>query len=820
MRKFLPDPHFFVGKKIPEQSDYEIVERVGSGNNAHVFRAHSESVNNDIACKIIPKENVRGDTSEQSWRSEIENANILDSRIVARFWNVSKWIDPDNNIDCIVLCSEFVYGKTLDEHIKKHKGDISIGFIEDFLKEMLSFIDNMERHNVQHGDLHSKNILVEDRTRQLGGAPFSFRVTDFGVTTVTSDASFKDDYDQLAIVLRELLENVDYSLAVPREKHAFNLLNDCFLSRYLCERDITREPLARQARQLYKLLEEIDNEFANLRRQTTEAKLVTPFDYLSCEQIGESHSLFKALYSDLFLGLDQIKSKNNLVLTGPRGCGKTTVFKSLSLRHQFLVDEANPKNIDYIGVYYRCDDLYFGFPRYKLPDKPEGYDIPLHYVTSTLIYETLESIEMWSLNYFKEDFLKNEANLSSKIWEILDFTPPQEPGSYTFKALCVRLQKERRRAADKQRFINTGQLIGRYFGPDILMRVCSEIMRMLSYLRDIPFYFFIDDYSMPKITEDLQKNINRLFMQRTPFCFFKVSTESPVSYVRADIDGKTYDEGREFSLLNLGLVYLQAKSSETLKFLEDIFTRRFLAIQNYPVSTIKELVGINPKLSSNKIANSIRKGDKPELWGKEVLGKLCSGDIFYVINLVKRMVASAGSNADLAAIDTSPKISKVDQRRAIREEAGNFLNSVRGIEDGDLLVQIVTAFGKVAHSYLRFRNSKDKKGNPPYLASRIEPIEELNFCREAQKIYKQLLRYSLFIEDPRGKSITGRVVPRLYLRRALLPHFNLAFSKRDSIRLRNEDFELLLLDPKEFERSHQVKEVEEPEDDQMTFEDI
>jgi len=816
MRNFLPNLDFFLGKKVPGLPEYEIVKHVGSGNNAHVFKAHSKIANNDLACKIIPRKNVRGDTSEPSWRAEIDKANILDSRIVVKFWHVTNWVDQDNSIDCVVLCSEFVYGKTLDKHIKEHKGDISVGFIEGFLKEMLSFIDNMERHHEKHGDLHSKNILVEDRTDQLGGDSFSFRVTDFGVTTITSEASFKDDYDQLATVIRELLENVDYSSEGPREKYAFNLLNDHFLARYFCEKDITREPLARQTRQLYERLEEIDDEFADLRRQSTQAKLVTPFDFLSCEQIGESHSLFKALYSRLFLGLNEIESKNNLVLTGPHGCGKTTVFKSLSLRHRVRVDEASPENIDCIGIYYRCDDLYFGFPRYKLPDKPEGYDIPLHYVTATLIYEALESIEIWSSKYFKEQFLKNEETLSSKIWSILELSPPQEPGSYTFKALCGRLQKERRRAVRKQRFINTDQPIGQYFGPDTLLRVCSEAVKILSYLKDMPFYFFIDDYSMPKITADLQKNINRLFMQRTPFCFFKISTESPVSYVRADIDGKTYVEGREFSLLNLGSVYLKAKSLDILRFLEDVFSRRFRAINNYPVSTLEELVGTN-RLTSIQIATSIRKGEKPEIWGTEVLGRLCSGDIFYIINLVKRMVVSVGNDAGLASINTSPKISKDEQRDAIREEAGNFLNSVRGIEDGERLVQIVTAFGNIAHSYLKFRNSGDKERNPPYLASRIEPIEELTLCPDAQRIYEQLLRYSLFIEDPRGKSITGRVVPRLYLRRALLPHFNLAFSKRDSIRLTNEDIELLLLKPKEFEIRHQLQ---KPENGQMTFEDI
>ena len=172
------------------------------------------------------------------------------------------------------------------------------------------------------------------------------------------------------------------------------------------------------------------------------------------------------------------------------------------------------------------------------------------------------------------------------------------------------------------------------------------------------------------------------------------------------------------------------------------------------------------------------------------------------------MVASAGNESGLIATDEIPKIPKAEQRRAIREEAGHFMNILRGIENGERLVEVVTAFGNVANSYLKFRNSGDKERNPPYLASRIELLEELNLCKESQKIYEQLLRYSLFIEDPRGKSVKGRVAPRLFLRRALLPHFNLAFSKRDSIRLSNKDIKLLLLEPKKFEGDHQLQKPE------------
>jgi hypothetical protein len=66
-------------------------------------------------------------------------------------------------------------------------------------------------------------------------------------------------------------------------------------------------------------------------------------------------------------------------------------------------------------------------------------------------------------------------------------------------------------------------------------------------------------------------------------------------------------------------------------------------------------------------------------------------------------------------------------------------------------------------------------------------------------VVAELLRYSVFIEDVRGKSRRGKVVPRLYLRRFLIPHFNLTFSMRDPLELEPTDVEQLLLAPARFE---------------------
>jgi hypothetical protein len=85
-------------------------------------------------------------------------------------------------------------------------------------------------------------------------------------------------------------------------------------------------------------------------------------------------------------------------------------------------------------------------------------------------------------------------------------------------------------------------------------------------------------------------------------------------------------------------------------------------------------------------------------------------------------------------------------------------------------------------------------------------------------LLSELLRYSVFIQDFRGKSRRGDVVPRLFLRRFLIPHFNLTFSSRDSIQLEPKVFELMLLDPAKFEKSFRQKggdDADENDDGQL-----
>src|SRR5262249_31395309 len=93
----------------------------------------------------------------------------------------------------------------------------------------------------------------------------------------------------------------------------------------------------------------------------------------------------------------------------------------------------------------------------------------------------------------------------------------------------------------------------------------------------------------------------------------------------------------------------------------------------------------------------------------------------------------------------------------------------------------------------------------PRMAFRIEIVDEFRIDGLALEIYRDLIRYGLFMRDSRGKSIRGAFVPRLYLRRLLLPYCTLALSKRDSVQLKCSEFMQLLLAPDAFKAAFVTK---------------
>src|SRR4029077_18469492 len=128
--------------------------------------------------------------------------------------------------------------------------------------------------------------------------------------------------------------------------------------------------------------------------------------------------------------------------------------------------------------------------------------------------------------------------------------------------------------------------------------------------------------------------------------------------------------------------------------------------------------------------------------------------------------------------------------------------SITGGGFGNHLKAIVEAFVFAARQLLMGPTYKIDDGKSirevPRMAFRVEIIDELRLSGLAAEIYKDLIRYGLFMRDARGKSVRGAMVPRLYLRRLLLPYCTLALSKRDSVPMDCDSFRELLLYPDRF----------------------
>ena len=801
--KHLRDAAWFIGQGIPEHGDYRITRKLAEGRNGCVFVAHSDQLGRDVACKVIPEPNLIGVQHDPpSWTAEITNANQVPSLRVVKIFAVGSWKMPEGK--CIYLLSDLVPGKSLRDFLRDKKAaDFVFGVT--LLEELLDFLRELRELGLQHGDLHSGNVLVEDRSAALTGPPFGIRITDFGVAPATTGAQLLDDFEQVASLLRETLALVDYQKLLAPDRLLFEFIRDDMLSKKLLEHDVSFDSCARDPRALFSALSEA-------RKRSTRAAgsarktLTTPFDYLSCEQIGEAHALLKELYSDKMLGLQEIEDLNNLVLTGPRGCGKTTVFRCLSIKHRVSTNDDALESVRYIALYYRCDDLYFSFPRYRLPSNVRGYDVPMHFLTVTLLRELLESLLLWLPRQASASWARSESAAAEAMWELLGLSKPTHPSAHTFRALIDALEKERARAAYKQRFVNDSKhSFGVYFGPELLLRACTSLANYFVELAQRPIFFLIDDYSTPKISADLQRNLNRLLMQRSANGFFKLATESPASFVSSDIDDKSYVEGREFRLVNIGMDFINAAAEDKLRFVDDVFNKRFSYAEKFPLQTLRAFVGDNPARDYNEHARQLRAGKYPLIWGRHALGELCSGDVHFLIDLAGKMVTAAGGADALIVKPDAPAIPSEVQHKAIRTEGGNFLKHLRALPKGPALVEIVESFGKVAASYVKHRYSKNEGSAPPHQASRIEPYEDPNLAGEAKEIYEDLLRYSVFLEDVRGKSRRGLVVPRLYLRRFLIPFFNLTFSKRDSMELDVVELNLLLLQPREFESRKRLR---------------
>ena len=388
-----------------------------------------------------------------------------------------------------------------------------------------------------------------------------------------------------------------------------------------------------------------------------------------------------------------------------------------------------------------------------------------------------------------------------------------------------------------------------------LPHLIRETRTRCNWLGDTTVLLFIDDYSSPRVTSSMQRVLNRVFFQRSAEVLSKIATESSTTFVPEDSSGKTLEDGDDFQLVDIGEEALFLPDSERKAFLGEVFARRLPSDSRIATSarTVGELLGRN-NLSKTEFARKLRLSLADQssesrvavtgrsqrrgrsrarvyYFGEDVFVSMWSGDTRNSIQLISDIIDQTADASRTTAGDGTldMPVDEAIQDRAFRNRGGEWLTShtrnepsdpesVRlGIERlqesnssyalrgryGEHLKSIVEAFVAAAKHLLlgAMYTIGDGEGRRqvPRMAFRIEIVDEFRLEGLAQEIYRDLIRYGLFMRDSRGKSVRGAFVPRLYLRRLLLPYCTLALSKRDSVALTREKFVQLLLEPGRFQ---------------------
>jgi hypothetical protein len=366
---------------------------------------------------------------------------------------------------------------------------------------------------------------------------------------------------------------------------------------------------------------------------------------------------------------------------------------------------------------------------------------------------------------------------------------------------------------------------------DWLKRFVPELQRAMPWIGEKPVYFFVDDYSLPRVNEAIQKVLNSVLFQRSDVFFFKISTESPSTFCREDYSGKTLQDPDDFELTDLCSVTIDLSDEEREQFLENVFERRFAREDRLRGKTLADILGEFDK-SWAQLARDIRQEPHPEgdaprgtseqagrvlYYGRKVFLSMWSGDTRQMLRIALNLLEQHPSQDSLPF-----PIGRPMQDKVFRLTGGEFLHLLEACtrtsrRDGASLPLNITSWGKhlvkiaegfkeiALHELRTFHGGREGRRDEPKQAFRIEIVDKFTLTVAEKEVYEDLVRYGVFLRDDRGKSIRGAIIPRLYLRRLLIPFFTLTFSKVDNISLNCEGFKRLLMEPEVFAKDWKKK---------------
>lgn len=154
---------------------YELIELVGTGGMAEVWRARDLRLGRDVAVKLLWGPAARQSSMRRRIEREARALAALSHRNVVAVYDHGEAEDGGEVRPYLVM--EFVDGVDLHQHLETH-GPLAVEDATSLLRAVLDAVGSAHDHGIVHGDLKPANVVL---------GPSGPKVGDFGVARILAE---------------------------------------------------------------------------------------------------------------------------------------------------------------------------------------------------------------------------------------------------------------------------------------------------------------------------------------------------------------------------------------------------------------------------------------------------------------------------------------------------------------------------------------------------------------------------------------------------------------------------------------------------------
>lgn len=157
---------------------YEILEKVGIGGMAIVYKAKDIYLKRIVAIKVLKEQYLEDKEFIKKFVIEAQSVANLNNQNIVKIYDVGQHIENDKTYNYIVM--EYINGKTLNQLIKE-KGRLNSNAVVAVSKQIANALDCAHKHHIIHRDIKPHNIIIDEN--------LNVKVTDFGIARIATSST-------------------------------------------------------------------------------------------------------------------------------------------------------------------------------------------------------------------------------------------------------------------------------------------------------------------------------------------------------------------------------------------------------------------------------------------------------------------------------------------------------------------------------------------------------------------------------------------------------------------------------------------------------